>query len=233
MNETIIPLDLGGVNAYLVKSGPNFLLADTGGHLVLDKTFDGRRERLEAALRANGVTPENLKLLVLTHGDNDHAANAAWIKETYGVRVAMHTLDRKLVEAPSLEDLMASFHYRSPVYRLVFALLHKTIAQVTEKTLLDFTPFTPDLLLEDGDRLDDYGFAAQIVASPGHTDGSICILTDGGGLIAGDTFVCQKKPAVAPNALDFAKLKQSAARLKKLPVKTVYPGHGRPFAFAE
>jgi hypothetical protein len=84
-------------------------------------------------------------------------------------------------------------------------------------------------LLDDGFDLSPYGFEAKVVHTPGHTKGSISILTAQGDLIAGDTFANINKPAIAPNAYDFKELRSSIKRLKTMNIKTIYPGHGNPF----
>lgn len=63
--------------------------------------------------------------------------------------------------------------------------------------------------------------------------GSIAILTKAGNLIAGDTFTYLKKPRAAINALDFHAMDKSIRALCKLDIKTVYPGHGKPFDMHE
>ena len=229
MKQEIIRLDLQGVNCYLGKTDEGFILFDTGGHLTVDKTFSNRREALEKELERAGCKPGNLRLVVLTHGDNDHTANAAHIRDKYNVKIAMHPGDRELVENPDLEMLMKSFHYKSLIYKIVFLLMKKTITKVTLRTLNDFCKFKPDILLGEGDNLAQYGFEAKVLHLPGHTAGSIGILTKEGDLIVGDTFVNAKSPDTAPNADDFKVLEASADRLRKLAVKTVYPGHGEPF----
>lgn len=229
MKQEIIRLNLGGVNAYLGKQGGNCVLFDTGGHMTLDKEFDGRRERLKQELDLAGCTPDSLKLIVLTHGDCDHAGNANCIRDTYHAKIAMHKDDLELVRNLTGKLMMHSFRYSSPVLNLVFKIMKKKIALVNEKVLQDFETFTPDIFLEDGGDLSAYGFDAKIIGLPGHTEGSIGILTSGGELIAGDTFVNMKKPVAALNAVDFSKLHASIAKLKEMDIRTVYPGHGVPF----
>lgn len=78
-------------------------------------------------LEAAGCTKDNLQLIVLTHGDNDHTCNAAYLREHFQTKIAMHSGDRKLIEEPNLCEWMESFRYRSFVYKLMFRLLKKTI----------------------------------------------------------------------------------------------------------
>lgn len=227
----IIQIDLGGVNSYLAKTTQGFILFDTGGHLVMDKQFTNRREGLLKGLDAAGCTKGNLQLIVLTHGDNDHACNASYLKTHFNAPVAIHINDKELVENPNLNAWMESFQYRSFIFRIIFVLLKKTIQKITQKTLEEFLPFTPDLLLSDGFDLSPYGLNAAVIHTPGHTPGSIAILTKEGDLIAGDIFANIKKPEEAMNAVNFSQLSESIKKLKALPIKTIYPGHGAPFSF--
>lgn len=229
MKQEIIRIDLDGVNCYLGKEGDNFILFDTGGHIFFDKQFNNRREILEKELNTHGCDTTNLKLIVLTHGDNDHAANAAYIRKKYNTKIAMHTNDLDLVDHPNIEKLLENCHYHSPVYKLVFWVMKNLIRKIIIKTLDDFESFKPDILVDEGLNLSPYGFEATVVHTPGHTKGSIGILTEHGDLIAGDTFVNTDKPAIAPNAYDFKVLRSSVKRLKTMNIKTVYPGHGNPF----
>jgi len=234
MSQEIIRIDLNGVNCYLGKQDGKFILFDTGGHLILDKQFDNRYDMLLNWLKTYGCTPENLKLIVLTHGDNDHAANALMLKEHFGTKIAIHENDRKLVENPDIDMMMKSFKYRDIVFKLVFAVMNKQIKKIILKTLSDYNEhgkFTPDIYLSDGDSLNEYGFDAQILHIPGHTYGSIGILTKEHDLIAGDAFANIKKPEIAPNALDFKQLRESIRKLKTQQINKVYPGHGIPFTF--
>lgn len=233
MTDNIIRIDLNGVNCYLLKGESGFVLVDTGGHLVTDKQFTNRRDLLLKKFEAIGCKECNLNLIVLTHGDNDHACNAKYLRERYHAKIALHEDDLKLVEKPALHEWMNSFQYRSFAYKLIFRVLGKTITNVMQKTIEDFESFAPDILLEDGFDLSAYGIDATVIHLPGHTKGSIAILTKGGDLIAGDTFVNNKKPSPAPNAIDFKQLSSSIQKLRNYAIETIYPGHGDPFGFKE
>jgi len=232
-NNTVIPIDLVGVNSYLVAAKNGYVLVDTGGHLTMDKTFDNRRKKLMEALAAVGCTKGELRLILLTHGDNDHVANAAYLRKEFDAPIAMHHGDLELVEDPTLEMMVGSFRYQSVLFKLVFQLMKKKIERLTKKTLEDFESFTPDLLISDNMKLNDYGLEGTIIHLPGHTAGSIGLLLEDGSLIAGDTLVNDKKPAAAPNAVNFSDLYKSIGSLRGKNIQTVYPGHGQPFAFSD
>jgi hydroxyacylglutathione hydrolase len=89
--------------------------------------------------------------------------------------------------------------------------------------------FTPDFYLDEGDRLSEYGLDAQILYIPGHSKGSIGILTAGSDLIGGDLFANTDKPALNSIMDDLVAANASVEKLKSLEINTIYPGHGRPF----
>ena len=229
MNQEIIRINLNGVNTYLGKSESGFILFDTGGHITMDKNYTDRLEALIKQLDNAGCRPGNLNAIVLTHGDNDHVANAAFLREKYHTVIAMHQDDVDMVENLSLDKMMESYRYNSLILRVVFFVLKKPIRKITVKAVKDFVSFTPDILLKDGDSLAQFGFDGTVLHLPGHTAGSIGILTPEGELIAGDTFSNMKKPALPPNAYDFKLLRASLKKLKSKNITTVYPGHGEPF----
>ena len=229
MKQEVIRIDLNGVNCYLGKSEEGFVLFDTGGHLTMDKEYTDRKDVLVDSLDKAGCSSGNLKLIVLTHGDNDHTANAAYLREKYQTKIAMHEKDVELVENISLDKMMESFQYRSLILKIVFHLMKKPIRRITAKTVKDFVEFKPDVILHDGDDLTNYGFAGKVIHMPGHTPGSIGVLTETGELIAGDVFANVKNPTLAPNGADFKQLKNSVNKLKLMNITTVYPGHGNPF----
>ena len=231
MKQEIIRIDLSGVNCYLLKSDNGFILIDTGGHLVMDKEFTDRCSLLEKALDKAGCNYHNLHLIILTHGDNDHVCNATYIRDKYNVKIAIHKNDCHLVKSPSKDDFMGSFQYRSLVYKMVFKIMRGTIYKVAIKTIDDFKRFSPDILIDDNFKLSDYGFEGKILHIPGHTMGSIGILTKDDELISGDVFINIKKPELAPNACDFKLLSDSVNKLKAHKINMVYPGHGEPFIF--
>jgi glyoxylase-like metal-dependent hydrolase (beta-lactamase superfamily II) len=85
-----------------------------------------------------------------------------------------------------------------------------------------------DLLLEDNDNIQLDDIKINIIHTPGHTKGSICLyIKENGILISGDTLF---KNGVGRTDLaggSSTEMKNSLKKLFKLPDKTiVYPGHG-------
>jgi hydroxyacylglutathione hydrolase len=209
----MLPLRLTTVNC--------FLLGAEGSWILIDTACSINRTELDGRLEQAGCTPGNLNLIILTHGDFDHSGNARHLRERFKSRVAMHEDDRGIVERGDI------FWNRGKGNALV-----KTIAPI----LFGFGSaerFTPDLYLEDGLDLSSFGFTVKVVFLPGHSKGSIGVVTETGDLFCGDLFVNEKKPVLNDRITDRSAARASVARLRTLGISTVYPAHGRRFAMKE
>lgn len=216
MHQIIHKIEVGGTNCYLIRTGDDdYILVDTG--------LSTRRDRLLIELKKAGCRPGNLKLILLTHGDPDHADNCAFLREKYGARTAIHREDAGMVETGN-----ASWNRKVRPDRIsrIFAILITLLGKLNRTS--QFDTFTPDLLLEDGQDLAEYGWKARILHLPGHSKGSIGILTSGGDLICGDLIYNFGRPA-SLYIDDLAAYRTSLDKLKSIEIKIVYPGHGRPF----
>ena len=175
MPQEIKTIKLGGVNCncYLIRSGNNYILVDTGW-------FPNKRTILEKELENSCCKPGNLKLIIITHGDIDHTGNCAYLREKYKTKIAMHSSDSYLVENGEIPNK----EIRSLLFRIIV-----TFWQVLygKKKIDEFERFRPDLIIDEGFDLSEYGIVAKILHIPGHTKGSIGILTTDGDLISGDT----------------------------------------------
>jgi hydroxyacylglutathione hydrolase len=191
---------------------------------LIDTGFSNRRTILENKLKDSGCQAGNLKLIILTHGDPDHAGNAAYLSKHFGAKIAMHNGDLATVE---LSDIMshrkAGFLVRLIVKTLFFTPFY----------LKKSDRFKPDLNIEEGWDLNRYGIEAKAIHIPGHSRSSIGIMTTDGDLYCGDLFMNGKIPRFSSAYVDLPVANSSVEKLKRLNIKTVYPGHGKPFPFEE
>lgn len=205
-------VNVGFVNVFLVKTTDGYVLIDTG--------MAQRWARLESDLLQIGCLPANLKLVLITHGDPDHAGNCAELQRKYGVKVGMHSGDVAMVKSGVL------------VKRQIRSVREQVVQWLAERMgMKKFKRFEPDLLLEDDQGLGVYGFSAKVLCTPGHTKGSIAILTDDGHLFVGDTLANTRKLERTPVIQNEQELQDSVAKLKLTKAQMVYPGHGKPFRF--
>jgi glyoxylase-like metal-dependent hydrolase (beta-lactamase superfamily II) len=161
-----LPFRLGSVNCYVVATDSGFFLIDTGA--------SNRRRQLEKELEKAGCAPGDLKLIILTHGDFDHTGNAAYVRRKFGAKIAMHPDDAGMLERGDIFWNRKSGNF---FIRAVASFLFRF--GKSERC-------SPDIYLEDGDDLSGYGFDAKVLHIPGHSKGSIAILTAGGALFCGD-----------------------------------------------
>ncbi|MBN2223879.1 MAG: MBL fold metallo-hydrolase [Deltaproteobacteria bacterium] len=206
-----LPFRLGTVNCYLVKTETGFILIDTGG--------SKQRGTLEQALANAGCQPGDLKLIILTHGDFDHTGNVAYLRQKFGAPIAMHRDDAGMLERG---DMFSNRKRGNFLLRII------------SSTLFGFGKSQrcqPDLYVEEGDDFLAYGFDAQVIQIPGHSLGSIGILTADGDLFCGDLLenTEQDQPALGAIMDDPAAASASVEKLSGLAIRTVYPGHGQPF----
>jgi len=203
-----MPFHLGNVNCYLICAEKTFFLVDTGA--------PAGRAFLEKELERLGVGRGNLRLIVLTHGDFDHTGSAAALRQKFGAQIVMHPDDAGMAETADM------FWNRGKANWLV----KKAIP-----ALFGFgrrSRFSPDILASEGFDLSSYGLDARLLSLPGHSQGSIGLLTGSGDLFCGDLLMNEKgKLSLGYGAP--AGFAASIARVRTLPLRRIYPGHGQPF----
>jgi glyoxylase-like metal-dependent hydrolase (beta-lactamase superfamily II) len=220
------PFFEGGSVAYLIQSEP-LTLIDTG--LATDRAFDA----LTMGLEAEGAAIGDVKQIVLTHKHIDHIGNAWRIQQQSGAPIFIHEQD---IRAISDADLDGKRFNQLALRRLKD---WQTPAKVKERLAESPMPkwkirsadATP---LRDGDRLVLADGELEILHTPGHTMGSICVKY-GRYLFSGDHIL----PDISPNigAGDMSKsgllshFFDSIERVRQLADQqlTVLPGHGDPF----
>jgi hydroxyacylglutathione hydrolase len=214
--QAITTMRFRGVNCYLVQTGD-------GGSVLIDTGFSSQRTAIENTLARAGCVPGTLRLIVLTHADSDHVGNAAAFRTTYGARIALHRGEEEAVASgnPVLNKQIK----RNFTGLLVRMLLRFFWIKPADR-------FMPDVYLEDGDDLRMYGVAARVLYLPGHSNGSIGVLTESGELFCGDLLRNGRKPAPGFGMFDQAGFQASLEKLRHIPIGTVYPGHGQPFPLA-
>jgi len=205
----LLPFKLGSVNCYLIENDSNYVLIDTGS--------SKQRTELEKELENAGCKPGHLKLIIITHGDFDHIGNAAYLRHKFAAQVAMHQDDSGMAE---YGDMFVNRKQPNILIRKIIPILSGFGKEER---------FKPDILIKEGDDLFGYGLKADVISIPGHSKGSIGILFDNGDLFCGDLFENKENPSLNSIMDDMAVAKASVERLKRLEIKTVYPGHGKTF----
>jgi glyoxylase-like metal-dependent hydrolase (beta-lactamase superfamily II) len=221
------PMFEGLINLYVIAGDP-LTLIDTG---------IGTPEALaalEQGLASHGLSIEAVEQVVLTHKHADHIGLAAEISQRSGARVFVHeddwdgvaNLDARHAEfIPLVCQRLRSFNTpESDVESLSKFLNHGK----------RFARQTPAERLQDGQKLSVDGRDLEVLHTPGHTQGSIC-LRYGRYLFSGDHVL----PTITPN-IGAGELRRSGMMTRFLNSLDrvaalqsddliVLPGHGSQF----
>ena len=143
-----------------------------------------------------------IKTIVLTHGHADHIAALYDIRRHTGAEVAIHRSD-------------SDFLHGHGAYSMMFGISYKT-------------PAPPDRLLDDGDIIEVGGLRFEVIHTPGHTPGSMCLQMENG-VFTGDTLMHRGiGTTLMPGSSRRQLINSIHSRLMVLTDDTtLYPGHGR------
>lgn len=156
-------------------------------------------------LRTVRQTGLSISLIVITHAHIDHVGALREVQRKTGAQFAIHEAERGLsLSAP---------------IRMLTSL---GISPVK-------SPPRPDRLLKDGDRIDIGDLQFEVLHTPGHSAGGIC-LSGHGVVFSGDTlFNLGIGRTDFPGMSHERLMKSIREKLMVLPDDTiVYPGHGPP-----
>jgi glyoxylase-like metal-dependent hydrolase (beta-lactamase superfamily II) len=141
-----------------------------------------------------------MKYIICTHAHFDHVAAIPEIKEETKARIVIHSDDLKIYR--STKDQAAAWGYE-----------------------IDPLP-EPDIFVSEGDILEVGGLKFEVLHTPGHTQGGICLYGEGI-VITGDTLFAGSVGRTDLQGGDISKLRKSFKRLMSLPDEAkVLAGHG-------
>jgi glyoxylase-like metal-dependent hydrolase (beta-lactamase superfamily II) len=204
-----------------------YLVVADDGVTVVDAGLPGHWKDLVDELTSLGLSPADVKGVVLTHGDADHIGFAERLRRDHGVPVFVHAADAERARTGAKPKVAAG-----PM-RLVPTL--GFFAYALRKRAVPTTYVSEVVEVHDGEVLDLPG-APVVIGLPGHSPGSIAVhVPSADAVFVGDALTTRhvltgrEGLQPAPFTDDPAAALASLDRLAGLQASWVLPGHGAPW----
>jgi glyoxylase-like metal-dependent hydrolase (beta-lactamase superfamily II) len=227
MSKTAV---LPSVNAYLLRDDDGYVLVDSGS------TVGECRAALAAALERLAVPWQAIHTVVLTHGHPDHYGQLRQLAERAGPAVWLHRHDldylrQRFGPAGEHDRALAAWLARYGFPAEEVAAVLDFLAEADDEA--DFT--RADRVLEGGETLAVGPYRFDLLWTPGHTPGHVCLYEPRQRLLlSGDHILSGTAPNVSlqpffPDDL-MGRYLESLRTLAELPIELLLPGHGEPRA---
>ncbi|HEX3727958.1 MAG TPA: MBL fold metallo-hydrolase, partial [Pirellulales bacterium] len=222
------PMFEGQLNLYVIAGDP-LTMVDTG----IDTPE--ALAALEAGLISHGLKLEDVGQVVLTHKHADHIGLANKVRQRAGATVFVHEDDWE-----GVADLDARHAEFVPLVCARMRGFHVPEDEIDSLTKFlghgkRFAEQTPAERLRDGQSLQVSGVDLEVIHTPGHTQGSIC-LRYGNHLFSGDHVLPNISPNIGGGEMRRRGMMQrfldSLDRIAAYQADdlVVLPGHGGPFS---
>ena len=182
-------------------SGVNSNIYVIDGEVIIDAGTGENFAEVKKEMEEK-FSPKDLRTLVNTHYHYDHTGGSKKFRDWLKLDVVIHKMDKDFVE--KAETLAEKFGASARI-------------------------MTVDKTLKEGQVIVTKNFKLQVIHTPGHTPGSICLYdSDHKILFSGDTILSTGVGRTdLPNA-DRTLMLESLKKISNLTVNYLFPGHGPP-----
>lgn len=210
----IISIESKGSNCYVLKNNRDWILVDVG------QSYD----MVIKEIKKLQLTPENLKLVIITHVHGDHVKALKELKEKTNCKILVQKYDKD-----ALESGYGGIAEGTTLISKFFGI----IANNFFKGINSFPAVKADIIMEDFYDLSELGFNARIESTPGHTKGSISIFSENEAIVGDILFNIFPNSCLSLYSNDKAQLYKSCKKLLDAKYDVYYVGHGRPLLYKE
>ena len=197
--------------------GSNIYLITENGLALVDAGFPMDLPVIHLGLRELGARPCDLDLIVATHYHGDHTGTMAGLQRKYGVRTAMHERDAPFASGDRPQETTE-------------VALSKLLFYTALWPLFRYRHFRVDLMLREGEVIDLLG-GLEVLHTPGHSTGSVCLYGAGKGVLFSGDLVRNEKGVLEGPPEHFTPDQPAACRslqrIAGLDFETLLPGHGQ------
>jgi glyoxylase-like metal-dependent hydrolase (beta-lactamase superfamily II) len=229
-----LPNPPGTVNAYAIATGDGVRLVDCGWNTP--RAYAA----LVAQLRALGVAVPDITEILVTHIHPDHFGLAGRLVEESGARELMHRLEAALIRAryddtrALVEEMEAWLHINGVPRDELVDMAEASLGMLSMVGAREGGPLWGSLL-DGGEILEWGGYRFEVLWTPGHARGLVCLYERQAGLLLCSDHVLERtSPHVGLHAQSLGNplgdYLSSLHLVRDLPVRVALPGHGAPFA---
>lgn len=216
---------LGYTNTYLIRQDDGCLLIDAGWN------SEEALASMKNQLAELGITFQDIKRILATHVHGDHYGLVHTLKQHTNAEVILHRLEKEVLlnryatADDTLSDIEQLF-LSNGAPRNEIPMPHLPGRDLDRLR----TPVIPDTVLEGGEVLSASEFNLQVIWTPGHAPGHVCLYEPVKKILFGGDHVL---PVITPNIslLPYAgnnplgDFMTSLEVLDKLDVELVLPAH--------
>jgi glyoxylase-like metal-dependent hydrolase (beta-lactamase superfamily II) len=222
-----VPLPLSGLRYVIV-----YALELSSGVAVIDAGWetDEAWSALTAGLAVAGYTPADVRGIAVTHIHPDHYGLAGRLRAASGAWIGLHPADAALIPARYVNVDSVLAENAQLLRKMGCPDTDAGLAEVSMHVRAFVDAARPDVLLQDGDKLDLPGWNVTAVWTPGHSPGHLCFAdADRGYLFSGDHVL----PKVTSNVSihpqqrvdPLGDYRASLAKVAGLGIEDVLPAH--------
>ena len=231
--EIPTPFPVGPVNIYVAREPDGLTLIDCGPRIP------EARAALDAGLAALGFSAHDVRRILVTHAHADHYGLAASIAGGTGAQVFTHPFNRPTLEACDRERERHMAFYADLL--CIFGVPEET-RHAIEKARRGTGDYAERIRvagdLNDGDTMMLAGREWQVLHTPGHSGGLMCLyepqtrtllssdhlLRD----ISSNPLVEPPPPGRAERLKSLVEYISQMQRVAAMEVSVAWPGHGEP-----
>jgi glyoxylase-like metal-dependent hydrolase (beta-lactamase superfamily II) len=184
-----------------VGNDSNIYIVDN--QVVIDTGTGEYFSTLKENLENSGANPRDIHTVINTHCHFDHTGGDRKFRDMCKAKLMIHKDDKKALETG--KGTMAEYF--------------NDTAKIT----------TIDKVLKEGDVIKTKNFTLQVISTPGHTPGSICLYEPNKKILfSGDTVFSDGVGRTDLPGGDHKALKESLQKLCDMKIDYLFPGHGIP-----
>ena len=206
---------------HILRTGyANCYLLEEKGLTLVDTGIKWKRKNLERQFLSRNLNPRDVRLILITHGHQDHFGALQTFLDLCGNPPVMcHTIAAESIKTGKGREVKA-LDFKGKLIMGLGKLVNRKSPGVN-----------PDILITSETYLTSYGISGKVIPTPGHSSCSLSLLLEDGDALLGDTVMPGRghKPGPPFFIHDREELTKTYGMLIHHLSGLCYTGHGGPY----